>query len=70
MSSSLESSSSISAQQLRGELAAILDLVEDNQYASAFQSLAQYRAALQRFIRERLDVAAPPANRSEHADRC
>jgi hypothetical protein len=40
------------AAQLQGQLRDILNLVESDQYASAFQSLGQYRKALAEFIQE------------------
>jgi len=39
-------------EQMTERLDAILHLVESDQYASAFQSLSQYRVALKNFIHE------------------
>jgi hypothetical protein len=40
------------AEQLQHQLDQIIDLVASNHYASAFQSLGQYRVALHEFIKE------------------
>lgn len=40
------------ADQLRADLARIASLVESAAYASAFESIGQYRTALNEFIKE------------------
>lgn len=51
-SSTVASTAQQAADQLRGQLTEIVNLIESDHFASAFQSIGQYRTALNEFIEE------------------